>query len=144
MADSVILYGALAVLFLLVIASSVYLVRYRRTTTKLMKAADLMESRVYKAVAEKYGVTPSLVAECLAPEREAIFAAMTSCDRCGAAKECDHFFGQPESDVDEAREFCPNADLFIGLADFTDRETGKSNAGSVSSPPGPKSRSPSN
>ena len=120
--DSLFLYGGVAALLLLAIASSAFLVRHRRATIKLIQAADLMESRVYKAVAEKYGVTPNLVAECLAPEREAIFAAMTRCDSCGSLEECHHFFDRPEKNVDEAREFCPNADLFIDLADFSEKQ----------------------
>jgi hypothetical protein len=122
MLESIFFYGGLAVVVLFAIISTVVFMRHRRISAKLMKSADLMESRVYKAVAEKYGVTPNLIAECLAPEREAIFAAMTRCDSCGSVEECRHFFDQPESDVDEAREFCPNAGLFIDLADFAEKQ----------------------
>ncbi len=122
MADAIYFYGVLAFVILLAIISPVVLMRHRRINAKVMKDSDMMESRVYKAVAENYGVTPNLVAECLAPEREAIFAAMTRCDSCGSVEECRHFFDQPGSDIDEAREFCPNAGLFIDLADFTEKQ----------------------
>ena len=65
----------------------------------------------------KYGVAPSLVAECLTPEGEAVIGAMTRCDRCGSIEECRHFFDQPGRDADGAREFCPNADPFTELAE---------------------------
>ena len=116
MLDSILFYGVVVALVLLAISSPAFLIRHRRITTKLIQSADLMESRVYKAVAKKYRATPNLVAECLAPEREAIVAAMTHCDRCGSLEECGHFFDQPESDINEARKFCPNAGLFIELA----------------------------
>ena len=122
MLDTIFFYGSLASIVLLAIICPVFLIRYRRTITKLMQSADMMESRVYRAVAEKYEVTPNLVAECLAPEREAIVTTMTRCDRCRSVEECHHFFEQPESNVDEAREFCPNADLFIELAEKLRRE----------------------
>ena len=116
MLDSILFYGVLAAVVLLAITGPVVMVRHRRIAAKLMSTADMMESRVYKAVSEKYGVTPNLVAESLAPEREAIFAAMTRCDSCGSVEQCHHFFGRPESDIDAARDFCPNAGLFIELA----------------------------
>ncbi len=122
MLDSIFFYGVVAALFLLAIISPVVFMRYRRTSANLMKSAHMMESRVYKAVAEKYGAEPNLVAACLTPEGETIVAAMTRCDRCGSVEECRHFFDQPGSDVDEAREFCPNADLFIELAEKLRRE----------------------
>ena len=122
MLDSILFYGAVAAVGLLAIITPVVLIRYQRMTAKLMKSADLMESRVYKAVAEKYWVTPNLVAQCSKPEREAIFAAMTRCDRCGSVEECHHFFDQPERDIDEAREFCPNAALFIDLAECAEKQ----------------------
>ena len=121
MLDSFFFYGVAAALVLLAIISPVVIWRHRRSAANLMTSAHMMRSRVYKAVAEKYGVEPNLVAECLTPEGEAIVAAMTRCDRCGSVEECRHFFDQPESDVDEAREFCPNAGLFIDLADFAEK-----------------------
>ena len=117
MLDTLFFYGVVAALVLLVAFGLVTSMRLRGTSARLMKSADMMESRVYRAVAEKYGVAPSLVAECLTPEGEAIIGAMTRCDRCGSVEECRHFFDQPGSDVDEAREFCPNAALFIDLAE---------------------------
>ena len=117
MLDSFFFYGVAAAFVLLAIISPVVIWRTRRTTAKLMTSAHMMRSRVYKAVAEKYGVEPNLVAECLTPEGEAIVAAMTRCDRCGSVEECRQFFDQPGSAVDEARKFCPNADLFIKLAE---------------------------
>ncbi len=122
MLDSFYFYGVVPALVLLALITPVIVMRCRGTTAKLMKSADMMQSRVYKAVAEKYGAEPNLVAECLAPEGEAIVAAMTRCDRCGSVEECRHFFDRPGSDVDEAREFCPNADLFIKMAEKLRRE----------------------
>lgn len=116
MLDSFYFYGVVPALVLLAIISPVVIWRHRRTAAKLMTSAHMMRSRVYKAVAEKYGVEPNLVAECLTPEGEKIIAAMTRCDRCGSVEECRHFFDQPGSDVDKARKFCPNTDLFIKLA----------------------------
>ncbi len=117
MLDTLFFYGVVAALVLLTAFGLVTSMRLRGNSARLMKSADMMESRVYRAVAEKYGVAPSLVAECLTPEGEAIIGAMTRCDRCGSVEECRHFFDQPGSDVDEAREFCPNAALFIDLAE---------------------------
>ena len=122
MLDSFFFYGLGVALVLLVVFGLVVFMRYQGTSANLMKSAYIMESRVYLAVAEKYGVAPSLVAECLMPEGEAIIGAMTCCDRCGSIEECRHFFDQPGSDVDEARDFCPNADLFIELAEKLRRE----------------------
>ena len=122
MLDSFFFYGVVVALVLLAAFGLVTLMRYHGTSANLMKSAHMMESRVYKAVAEKYGAEPSLVAECLTPEGEAIVAAMIRCDRCGSVEECHHFFDQPESDVDEAREFCPNVDLLIELAEKLRRE----------------------
>ncbi len=122
MLDSIFFYGVVAALILLAVSSPAFLTRHRRITAKLMRSATLMESRVYRAVAKKYRATPNLVAESLAPEREAVVAAMTLCDRCGSLDQCDHFFGQPESDIDEARKFCPNAGRFIELAQKQRRE----------------------
>ncbi len=109
-------------LVLLAAFGLVTIMRYQGTSANLMKSAHMMDSRVYQAVAEKYGAEPRLVAACLTPEGEAIVAAMTRCDRCGSVEECRHFFDQPGSDVDEAREFCPNAELFIELAEKLRRE----------------------
>ncbi len=117
MLDTLFFYGVVAALVLLAGLGPVIFLRFRETGAHLMKSADMMESRVYRAVAQKYGVAPSLVAECLTPEGEAIIGAMTRCDRCGSIKECHHFFDAPERDVDKAREFCPNADFFIDLAE---------------------------
>ncbi len=117
MLDSLIFYGVVVALVLLVAFGLVFFIRFRGTPANLMKSAYIMESHVYRAVAEKYGVAPSLVAECLTPEGEAIIGAMTRCDRCGSIEECRHFFDQPGRDVDEARGFCPNADSFIDLAE---------------------------
>ncbi len=117
MLDTLFFYGVVAALVLLAVFGLVTSMRLRGNSARLMKSADMMESRVYRAVAEKYGVAPSLVAECLTPEGEAIIGAMTRCDRCGSVEECRHFFDAPGSDVDEAREFCPNAALFIDLAE---------------------------
>jgi hypothetical protein len=117
MLDSVFFYGVVAALVLLVALSPILFFRLRGTSAHIMKSASMMESRVYRAVAEKYGVAPSLVAECTTPEGEAIIGAMTRCDRCGSIEECHHFFEEPGRDIDEAREFCPNADLFIDLAE---------------------------
>ena len=100
----------------------VMFLRLRRTGAQVMKSAYMMESRVYRAVAEKYGVAPSLVAACSTPEGETIIGAMTRCDRCGSVEECRHFFDPPGREVDEAREFCPNAALFIDLAEKRRRE----------------------
>ncbi len=122
MLDTFFFYGAVVALVLLAAFGLVTIMRYHGTSANLMKSAHMMESRVYKAVAEKYGAEPSLVAACLTPEGEAIIGAMTRCDRCGSVEECRHFFDQPGSDVDEAREFCPNADLFIELAEKLRRE----------------------
>ena len=122
MLDSFFFYGAVVALVLLAAFGLVTIMRYHGTSANLMKSAHMMESRVYKAVAEKYGAEPSLVAACLTPEGEAIIGAMTRCDRCGSVEECRHFFDQPESDVDEAREFCPNVDLLIELAEKLRRE----------------------
>ena len=116
MLDSFFFYGVMAAFVLLAIISPVVIWRHRRNIAKLMTSGHMMRSRVYKAVAEKYGVEPNLVAECVTPEGEAIVAAMTRCDGCGSVEECRHFFDQPGSDVDKARKFCPNADLFIKLA----------------------------
>ncbi len=117
MLDTLFFYGVVAALALLVGFSPVICFRLRRTSAQIMKSAYMMESRVYRAVAEKYGVVPSLVVECLTPEGEAIIGAMTRCDRCGSIEECRHFFDAPEREVDKAREFCPNADFFIDLAE---------------------------
>ncbi|MEE8538233.1 MAG: DUF6455 family protein [Woeseiaceae bacterium] len=122
MLDSFFFYGAVVALVLLTAFGLVTIMRYHGPSANLMKSAHMMESRVYKAVAEKYGAEPSLVAACLTPEGEAIIGAMTRCDRCGSVEECRHFFDQPESDVDEAREFCPNVDLLIELAEKLRRE----------------------
>jgi hypothetical protein len=122
MLDSFFFYGVAAALVLLAAFGLVAIMRYHGTSANLMKSAHMMESRVYKAVAEKYGAEPSLVAACLTPEGEAIIGAMTRCDRCGSVEECRHFFDQPGSDVDEAREFCPNVDLLIELAEKLRRE----------------------
>ena len=122
MLDTFFFYGAVVALVLLAAFGLVTFMRYQGITANLMKSAHMMESRVYKAVAEKYGAEPSLVAACLTPEGEAIIGAMTRCDRCGSVEECRHFFDQPESDVDVAREFCPNAELFIELAEKLRRE----------------------
>ena len=116
MLDSFYFYGVVPALVLLAIISPVVIWRHRRTAAKLMTSAHMMRSRVYKAVAEKYGVEPNLVTECFTPEGEKIIAAMTRCDRCGSVEECRHFFDRPGSDVDKARKFCPNADLFIKMA----------------------------
>ncbi len=117
MLDTLFFYGVVVALVLLAAFGLVTSMRFRffRTSARLMKSADMMKSRVYRAVAEKYGAEPNLVAECLTPEGESIIAAMTRCDRCGSVEECRHFFDQPGSDVDEARKLCPNADLFIKL-----------------------------
>ncbi len=117
MLDSLYFYGVVVALVLLVAFSPVMFMRLQGTSARIMKSAYLMESHVYRAVAEKYGVAPSLVAECLTPEGEAIVGAMTRCDRCGSIEECRHFFDAPGRDVDEARGFCPNADFFIDLAE---------------------------
>ena len=117
MMDSILFYGLLVALVLLAITSSVALIRYRKVTGKLMKSADMMESRVYKAVAEKYGIAPNLIADCVAPEGEAAVDAMTRCENCGSVEECHHFFDQPKRDIDEAKTFCPNVDLFADLAE---------------------------
>lgn len=122
MLDTFFFYGAVVALVLLVAFGLVTFMRTHGTSANLMKSAHMMESRVYKAVAEKYGAEPSLVAACLTPEGETIIGAMTRCDRCGSVEECRHFFDQPESDVDEAREFCPNVDLLIELAEKLRRE----------------------
>ena len=93
--------------------------------THVMKSADMMESRVHRALAEKYGAGPVLVAACSPPEGEAIIGAMTRRDRCGSVEECRHFFdppGRPGRKVDEARDFCPNAALFIDSAEKRRRE----------------------
>ena len=117
MLDSLIFYGVVAAVVLLVALSPVIFLRFQGTSARIMESAYMMESHVYRAVAEKYGVAPSLVAECLTPEGEAIIGAMTRCDRCESIEECRHFFDQPGRDIDEAREFCPNADFFIDLAE---------------------------
>ncbi len=117
MLDSLYFYGVVAVLLLLALITPVVVMRSRRTTAKLMTSAHMMQSRVYKAVVEKYGVAPNLVAECLTPDGEAIVVAMTRCDRCGSVEECRQFFNQSGSDVDKATKFCPNADLYIKLAE---------------------------
>ena len=117
MLDTLFFYGVVGALVLLVALGPVIFMRLRRTSAQIMKSAHIMESRVYRAVAEKYGVAPSLVAECLTPEGEAYIGAMTRCDRCGSIEECRHFFDPPGRDVDAAREFCPNADIFIDLAE---------------------------
>ncbi len=122
MLDSFFFYGVVVALVLLAAFGLVTFMRNQGTSANLMKSAYMMESRVYKAVAEKYGAEPNLVAACSTPEGEAIVAAMTRCDMCGSVEECRHFFGQPGSDVDEAREFCPNADLLIELAEKLRRE----------------------
>jgi hypothetical protein len=122
MLDSFFFYGSVVALVLLAAFGLVAIMRYHGTSANLMKSAHMMESRVYKAVAEKYGAEPSLVAACLTPEGETIIGAMTRCDRCGSVEECRHFFDQPGSDVDVAREFCPNVDLLIGLAEKLRRE----------------------
>lgn len=117
MVDSILFYGALVALVLLAVTSSVALIRYRRVTVKLMKSADMMQSRVYKAVAEKYGVAPNLISDCLTTEGDSAVDAMTRCENCGSLEECHHFFDQPKRDVDETRAFCPNVDLFAELAE---------------------------
>ncbi len=122
MLDSFFFYGVVVALVLMAAFVLVTIMRNQGTSANLMKSAHMMESRVYKAVAEKYGAEPSLVAACLTPEGEAIIGAMTRCDRCGSVEECRHFFDQPGSDVDEAREFCPNTDLLIELAEKLRRE----------------------
>ncbi len=104
---------------------AVMFLRLRRTGARVMKSADMMESRVHRALAEKYGAGPVLVAACPPPEGEAIIGAMTRRDRCGSVEECRHFFdppGRPGRDVDEARDFCPNAALFIDSAEKRRRE----------------------
>jgi hypothetical protein len=116
MLDSFLFYGGVAAIILLAIISSVFLMRYRKATGKIIKSGEMMESYVYKAVAEKYGVGPNLIVESLAPDGDAFVGAMTRCENCGSVEECRHFFNQPGGDVEETREFCPNADLFIGLA----------------------------
>ncbi len=122
MLDSFFFYGSVVALVLLAAFGLVTIMRYHGTSAHLMKSAHMMESRVYKAVAEKYGAEPNLVAACLKPEGETIIGAMTRCDRCGSVEECRHFFDQPGSDVDVAREFCPNVDLLIELAKKLRRE----------------------
>jgi hypothetical protein len=117
-------YAVLAGVVLLAFISPVYLVRYRLIAARLVKSADMMESPVYRAVAERYGTAPNLVAEYMAPEREALAAALTRCDSCGSMEECHDFFDQPEGNVDEARKFCPNAGRFIELAQTQRREMG--------------------
>ena len=117
MQDSYIVYGAVAAFVMLAIISPLLFVRYRRATEKLMKSSYMMQSRVYKAVAEKYGAEPNLIADCLTPEGDEIVSAMTRCDRCGSVDECRHFFEQPGGNVDETKEFCPNTDLFIEMAE---------------------------
>lgn len=117
MAESYVLSGVIVVLVLLAAFGSVYFVRFRRTSDHIKKAAYMTESRVYRAMADKFGVAPNLVHECATPEGESIIDAMTRCDRCGAVEDCHHFFEAPDGDVDEARNFCPNADLFIDMAD---------------------------
>ncbi len=112
-------FGVVVALVLLAAFGLVTSMRFRffRTSARLMKSADMMESRVYRAVAEKYGAEPNLIAACSTPEGETIIDAMTRCDRCGSIGECRHFFDPPGTDVDEAKEFCPNAALFIDLAE---------------------------
>ncbi len=117
MLDTLFFYGVVTALVLLVGFSPVMFSRLRGTSERVMKSAYMMESRVYRAVAEKYRVAPSLVAECSTPEGEAFIGAMTRCDRCGSIEECRHFFDAPGRDVDEAREFCAGAALFIDLAE---------------------------
>jgi len=117
MLDSLFLYGLVAAVVLLIGFSPVIFMRLRRSSEHIMKSAYMMESRVYRAVAQKYGVAPSLVAECMTPEGEKIVGAMTRCDRCGSIEECRHFFDAPGKDIDGAKEFCPNADVFIDLAE---------------------------
>ncbi len=87
-----------------------------------MKSADMMASRVYRALADKYEAEPVLVAACSTPEGEAIIGAMTRRDRCGSIEECRHFFDPPGRDVDEAKDFCANAALFIDSAEKRRRE----------------------
>ncbi len=122
MLDSFFFYGVVVALALLAAFGLMTFMRYQGTSARIVKSASMMESRVYQAVAEKYGVAPNLIAECLTPEGETIIGAMTRCDRCGSIEECHHFFDQPGRDVDEAREFCPNANLFIDLAEKLRRE----------------------
>ena len=124
MQDSFFVYGFLVTLalYVTVALSSVVFMRYQGNSAHLMKSAHMMESRVYLAVVEKYGVMPNLVAVCSTPEGETIIGATTRCDRCGSIEECHQFFDQPGRDVDEAREFCPNANLFIELAEELRRE----------------------
>ncbi len=119
MLDTLFFYGVVAALVLLAAFGLVTSMRFRffRTGARLMKSADMMKSRVYRAVAEKYGAEPNLIGACSTPEGETIIDAMTRCDRCGSIEECRHFFDQPGSDVDEARDFCPNAALFIDSAE---------------------------
>lgn len=122
MQDSFFVYGFLVTLALFVALSTVVFMRYQGNSVHLMKSAHMMESRGYLAVVEKYGVGPNLVAKCSTPEGETIIDAMTRCDRCGSIEECPQFFDEPGRDVDEAREFCPNANLFIELAEELRRE----------------------
>ncbi len=120
MLDTLYFYGVATALVLLVAFGPLMFMRLRGTSEHIKKSADMMESRVYRAVAGKYGVAPSLVAECLTPEGEAIIGAMTRCDSCGSVEECRHFIdqpGRPGRKVDEAKEICPNADFFIDLAE---------------------------
>ena len=107
MLDSLFLYGVVAALVLLVALGPVMFLRLRRTSARIMKSADMMESRVYRAVAQKYGVAPSLVAECSTPEGEAFIGAMTRCDRCGSIEECRHFFDAPGREVDKGQGILP-------------------------------------
>ncbi len=117
MLDTLFFYGVVAALVLLVALTPVIFLRLRRTSAQAMKSAHMMESRVYKAVAETYGAEPNLVAACSTPEGETIIDAMTRCDRCGSIEECRHFFDQPGRDADGAKEFCPNAGPFTESAE---------------------------
>ena len=64
MLDTLFFYGVVVALVLLAAFGLVTSMRFRffRTSARLMKSADMMESRVYRAVAEKYGAGPNLVA----------------------------------------------------------------------------------
>ena len=54
-------YGVVVALVLLVVFGLVLFMRYQGTSANLMKSAYIMESRVYRAVAEIYGVAPALL-----------------------------------------------------------------------------------
>ncbi len=120
--DSSLAFLVLIGVGLLTLFCGVYLARYWADSDRIAKAADFMGSPVYRAVAEKYGVAPNLVAQYLTPEREALAEAVTRCDRCRSIEDCLDFFSQPGKDIDEARDFCPNAQRFIAMAKKLKRE----------------------